>query len=466
VVVAVTARHTLGALLVALVGALGVPAAGAPSTGPVAGSAAPLEVVPRPIDSSNQAGWWTPTDLAGDTELIAFNEHLPVDALGPAATEHTVVLGVRVAGGAWTFGCIPSGEEGGGCATFADDCGHRQPSVAIDGAGHLHAFVGMHNSPWRYYRSTVPGDPRTMVDRSAELPDPSGLVTYPVLARTPDGDVYLAARVREVGSPVNGRLYRWDVATGSWSRVAVFASQSRFWVYPDDLEVDDLGGVHVVWQWSYGGAGGLRHLGSHLRYDPSTGVFSNAQGVPVPVPATTSSPVAYQPLARGESATARLGTAVGIQSAKVAVVPGTTTPMIVYRFREVDGGPFQVRRARPTGSGWSRDLIYGGAYDTFAAIDITHNVDSVRVYYVKRNTKTIDQAHMAEKGLTGGFVEHSIAPGRTVERLSVVMDESGTDRAYLVDLAVPRALRADPRTSEDPPCPGPAGLLYVTAIDR
>ena len=440
-----------------------VPDAGA--TGPVVGAAI-LEAVPTALDSSNQAGWWTPLDELGDDEIIAFNQDVPPTADSPPATEHHVVVGVRSGGGAWRFGCLPGSAVDGGCARFVDDCGHRQPSVRMDGEGNLHVFAGMHNSVWGYYRSEVPGDPATLVDRSAEMPDQGGLITYPVTARTPNGDIYLAARVREVGSPVNGRLYHWDRATHTWSRVAVFASQSYYWVYPDDLEADDAGAVHLIWEWSYGGAGAVRHFGSYLRYEPATGAFTNAQGTPIVMPATTASKVVYQPLAQGETAVGRSSSSAGIQSAKLAIVPGRGTPMIAYRLRPRAGARFEVRRARAAGDRWLREVVYAGTYDTFAALDITHDGEVVRVYYVKKNTRTTDQAHVAEKGRTGGFSERSIAPGRTVERLAVVMDPTGADHLYLADLAEPVRDPDRPIRSEDPACPGPPGVLYTGILSR
>lgn len=426
--------------------------------------AATLAAVSAAVDSSNQAGWWSPMDLDGPDQLYAFNRDVPPTPGSPSATEHEVVLDVQ-RGALTSSGCLPTG-DGDGCARFLDDCGHRQPSVIIDGAGYLHAFVGMHNSPWGYFRSEQPWDPTTMVDRSGELPDQDGLITYPVVTRTPSGDLYLAARVRQVGSPVGGRLYRWDVVGRQWTSVATFAAQSYHWVYPDDLVADDAGRIHLLWQWSYGGAGGIRHLGSYLRYDPTTGAFSNAQGRAVPVPATTSSPVVYQPLSQGETAVGRSSGAAGIQSAKLAVVPGTSTPMIVYRLRTRDGGRFEVRRARPVGTKWTRDIVYAGTYDTFAALDITHDGESVRVYYAKKNTRTIAQAHVAEKGRSGGFVERALAPDLTIERLSVVMDGSGTDHLYLTDLTEPPRDPQDPASTEDPRCPGPPGTLYVGTLPR
>jgi hypothetical protein len=426
---------------------------------------ADLGSVPLLLDSSNQAGWWKPIDVDGDTVVVSFNRHVPPSAGTPANTTHEVVVGVQHAGGPWSFGCVADPSRPSGCAAYIDDCGHNAPTVVVDGDGYVHAFVSMHNSAWHYFRSANPWDATQMVDRSAELPDQGGLMTYPVAARTPNGDVYLAVRARLPSDTVfGGRLHHWDLATRTWSAVGTFARQPKQWVYPDDLVTDHAGNVHLVYQWSYGSARAVRHFGSYLRYTPSTGSFTNLAGAEVAVPTTTASRTVYQPLEQGESAVGWRPTAAGVQSAKLAVVPGTTTPMIAYRYRRIDGGSFEVRRARPVGGRWVREVVYAGRYDTHAAVDITHDGSVVRVYYAKKNYRTVDQAFAAEKGMSGGFTEHSVAPGRTVERLAVTMDDQGTDHLYLFDAVDAPRSRTDPRQSEDPPCHGgsPAVLLVGT----
>jgi len=430
--------------------------------------------VPGPIvrtlqlDSSNQAAWWKPVDEVGGSTYVAFDEHVPPTADAPPQTYHRVVIGHALGDGGWETGCVKDPSAPDGCARFVDDCGHNQPTVVVDGDGFVHAFVSMHNAPWHYYRSAEPGSVTDMVDRSREMPHQAGRFTYPVATRTPNGDVYLIIRGTVDGSPSNGRLYRWSNETNTWSSVLTFASQVKHWVYPDDLVADAQGDLHILYEWSYGGARAVRHLGSYLRYSPTTGLLSNLRGDVLQAPVTTAAKAVYQPLEQGETATGgAVNTAAGIQSAKLAIVPGTSTPMIAYRYRRETSGPFEVRRARPYGTGWRREVVYAGRYDTFAAIDITHSGDTVRIYYAKKNHLTRDQAFVAEKGQVGDFAEISVAPGRTVERLAVTMAPDGTDHLYLSDLADAPRDKVDPRRSEDPPCLGGApGVLLTSTLPR
>src|SRR5690606_25206362 len=245
-------RRLLRCVLAVLAAALAV--APLPASGQADADAD--EAVPDRMDASNQAGWWHPLDAQHGATYLAYNGW-GGPGQGGAADTHQVHVARRDGAGAWVRGCLPDGA--GGCVVYRDDVGHNQPTLALDGDGHIHVFASMHGNGWRYFRSARPGDPTTMVDRSAEMPDQGGRYTYPTAARTPNGDVYLAIRSGRVGN-----LYRWHDAADRWTRVATFAADDRFVVYPDDVVSDAAGNVHIAWEWAYGGANGLRHLGSYL----------------------------------------------------------------------------------------------------------------------------------------------------------------------------------------------------------
>lgn len=430
-------RLTAGLAMVAAL-ALGCVAAEASEAGEASeasGTGAPAAptVVPYPMDASNQAGWWHPMDARAGRTYLAYNGW-GGSGQGGAADTHRVYVARRDPSGAWARGCLPG--RSGGCAVYRDDIGHNQPTLVVDGDGYIHVFASMHANDWRYFRSTRPGDPTTMVDRSTQMPDQGGRYTYPTATRTPNGDVYVAIR-----SLAAGNLYRWDVAADRWSRAATFAAEDDYVVYPDDVVSDAAGNVHIAWEWAYGGANGLRHLGSYLRYEPSTGRFRNAAGREVELPATTHDDVVYQPIEPGERPTDRGSPAnpPGLQSAKLALDAATGRPSVAYRFRPTAGGRFEVRLAEwrgAEGGGWRRQTVYAGRYNTYAAVDVSLRGGPARVYYAKSGVPSRDQATVATPG-AGGWTERSLAAGVPIERLSVV-NTNGVDRLYL---AAPTAHR-------------------------
>ncbi|WP_020518923.1 BNR-4 repeat-containing protein [Catelliglobosispora koreensis] len=381
-----------------------------------ASAAATLTLVPYGIDSSNQAGWWAPLETyVGGSQYayLAFNE--------PAATagNHKVAIARRDGSGNWTKLPVMNGAVQ---AEYVDDIGHNQPSIARDGSGRFHVFASMHNNVWRYFRSDVTGGAPQW--HSGDMPDQGIGVTYPVLATAPNGDVYLLARLDGSGSRT-GRLYRWNNAASTWSRIAIIGNSPSRAFYPDDLQFDSAGNLHLLWEWSVYPSSGFRHELSYLRYTPATGAFSDHNGAAVTVPVTTATADIVQPMTAGEV----YGTsdAIAVQSAKLTL--DGTSPKVAYRYRT--GATFAVYYAWISGGAWSREIAYTGS-ETSAAIDITwHPVDGKRIYYAL--TAGTDRAFMATKP-AASWVQTSVAPGVPVSRLSVERNSAGSDVLYLVDL--------------------------------
>jgi BNR repeat-containing family member len=397
----------------ALLAALAVLLPAAPAS-----AAATLTLVPYAMDSSNQAGWWSPLETyysGNEYAYLAFNEP------GSTAGTHKVAIARRDNAGAWTR--LPA-LDGTSQPEFNDDIGHAQPSMARDGNGRFHVFASMHNNPWRYFRSdTTGGAPQWHV---TDLPDQNIGVTYPVVTSAPNGDVYLIARL-DGSTARSGRLYRWNNATSSWSKIAIFAQSDNRSVYPDDLQFDSAGNLHILWEWGVYPSSGYRHELSYLVYSPATGTFTDHTGAAVSVPVTTSTADIIQPLITGETYAGDTYTGPAVQSAKLTL--DGTSPKIVYRFRQATN--FEVWYAYLSGGVWVRDQVYA-AGQTTAAIDITWNsVDGKRIYYVT-STGT-DRVFMATKPGTT-WTTTSVAPGLPIERLSVERDGAGVDVLYLVDI--------------------------------
>jgi len=399
-----------------------------------------IEQLPYPVDRSNNAGWWTPLDVVDGVTYMAF------DAPAAEAARHEVHVAANGADGAWTVGCLRA--DDGSCATFLDDSGHDQPSIVVDGEGTIHAFVSMHHVPWQYYRSTTPGDVTSLVDASADLPDQGVPMTYPVTARGADGDAYVMVRGgRDEATVRDGRLYRFDTAAGTWSRVAVFASGVGASVYPDDLEVGTDGRLHVLWEWHRWAAGPYRHLGSYAVYDPADGSWHDAAGAPLttPITPTAGGAVLYQPFRPGETMQSDAPT---VQTAKLAV-HGDTLAGVVYRYAEAkaDGTPdrFDVRFARFDGTAWQRETVIdaeslGTGVDTVAALDATSAAGVTRTYAVVQGTadgRVRTQVVRAERGLDGGDWRFAglgdVQPGqqRLAARTVRTGPSAGTDVLYV-----------------------------------
>lgn len=389
-------------------------------------AASTLTEVPYAMDSSNQAGWWSPLATYTSGNEYAY---LAYNAPGSTAAKHKVYIARRDNAGAWTNIPVMNGSE---VAEYDDDVGHNQPSIARDGSGRFHVFASMHADNWRYFRSdTVGGAPQ---NHSADMPDAAGLITYPVVKTAPNGDLYLLVRYGHWSlANRTGVLYRWNNAASSWSKIGVIASETNRSVYPDDLAFDASGNVHILFEWAHTPSSGLRHELSYVKYNPSTGVFSKSDGTAVSIPVTPSTVDVIQPLTGSEAYVNNSGDpgGPGVQSAKLTL-DSAGKPLVAYRYREEGGTVFSVKYASvASGGGWNRQTVYDATH-TRAAVDITWTGSEARVYYVK--TSGTDRAYMAVNSPGTAWTATSLAPGKPIERLAVERNGKGVDILYLVDI--------------------------------
>ncbi|WP_201305285.1 BNR-4 repeat-containing protein [Paenibacillus puerhi] len=389
-------------------------------------AAAVLTEVPYAMDSSNQAGWWSPLATYGTGNEYAY---MAYNAPGSTPGTHKVYIARRDGAGAWSNIPVMNGTN---VAEYIDDIGHNQPSIARDGSGRFHVFASMHDNPWRYFRSdTVGGPPQ---NHSADLPDAGMGITYPVVKTAPNGDLYLLVRGdQDPQGRRNGVLYHWNNASSAWSKVAVVASALNRAVYPNDLAFDASGDLHILFEWSHFPSSVLRHELSYLKYSPATGVFSKADGTPVSVPVTPATADKVQPLTGSEgyvNSSPDPG-GPGVQSAKLTV-DGTGSPLVAYRYREEGSSLFSVKYAAFNGgSGWVRQTV-ADTVQTKAAIDVTWTGSQARVYYA--TASGTDRAFMAVNTGASGWSAVSLAPGKPIERLAVERNAKGVDILYLVDI--------------------------------
>ncbi|WP_206669860.1 BNR-4 repeat-containing protein [Paenibacillus luteus] len=391
----------------------------------VGNAAATLTEVPYTMDSSNQAGWWTPLETYGTGLEYAY---MAYNAPGSTST-HKVYIARRDGTGAWSNIPVMNGSS---VAEYNDDVGHNQPSIARDGSGRFHVFASMHNDSWRYFRSdTVGGAPQ---NHSADMPTPASFRgTYPVLTTAPNGDVYLLIRSGLDSAGYRpGVLFRWNNAASTWSQVAVVGATAGRSFYPNDLVFDANGDLHILFEWSAFVSSALRHELSYLKYSPSTGSFYKADGSAITAPVSLSTADIVQPLGPNEAYVQDGGDpgGPGVQSAKLAV-DSAGSPKIVYRYREDGSTNFSVKYASFASGSWNLQTVYD-LTQTRAAIDITWTGSTVRVYYAKYSGT--DRAYMAIPSGSAGWNLTSIAPGKPIERLSVERNANGIDILYLVDI--------------------------------
>lgn len=382
-------------------------------------SAVPTTELPYDVDASNQAGWWSPLEVYGGTVYMAFN------GPGTQSGNHKIQVAKKDGNNNWSL--FTAKNTDASIPYYTDNIGHNQPSIARDGSGYLHLFGSMHHESWHYFRSDQPGGEPT--DHTGEMPDPSAKMTYPILRTAPNGDIYLMARIGDDGNTRrNGKLYRWDNTSKTWSSIAVFASETNRTVYPDDVQIDQSGNVHLLYEWSQHPAAGFRHKLSYLRYEPGTGKWYNSQNIQMSLPVTTATSDIIQDVVPGEQwSTDNNYTGPAIQGAKLSVHSGVK---VVYRHRATTGGSFAVKSAWPSGSSWIGETVYS-ASETRAGLGITYTGSEKRIYYVTQ--AGTDRAFAAIKGASGGYTHESLAPGKPIERLAVV--RSGTlDHLYLMDV--------------------------------
>jgi len=420
-------------------GVVGVVAFAAPGAGAAVAQQLPPSLVelgpPTVVDNTNRAGWWTPIVEHGGATYYAY------DIPGSTARTHVVRVVKRLASGRTESSCLSLSGAGGPCHEYRDDVGHHQPSIAVDGDGYVHVFTAMHSSPFaqHYFRSAVPESVTTFADRGVTMPDPTWTHTYPVLARAPGGDLWLAIRSRSSAraAGVGGRLYHYDRALQRWSRATTFAYNPGLWVYPDDLQIDATGRLHIVFEWVKKYTNAFPHIGAYATYDPATGRLANAAGQTLTGPLTVNSAAVYQSWSSSYDPTATYN-GLGVQTAKLALDPVTGRPQIVYRYTPRYGLHLAVLHVGWDGTGWRRTTVYGGKYDTFPAVDVTVQGSSLRAYYVKVNTSGGPSTFVAERTPSGTYVERSIAPAHPrIERLSAITRADGTDVLYL---SAPQAL--------------------------
>ncbi|HIC0737218.1 TPA: BNR-4 repeat-containing protein [Klebsiella oxytoca] len=303
-----------------------------------------IEAFPEEIETTMQAAWWKPLAVKFGREVFAYIV-TETAATGSDVGTHKVKVALRNADGSFSLGYCKLSD--GTDAIYANDTGHNQPSVAVDGLGHIWVFTSMHIDMWRVFRSARPFDVGTMAQFNL-LPDTTWGNSYPVLAQDNNGDVYAMVRDFPITNVTqSGQLYKFSLTERMWRRVAQLGYEYERTFYPDDL-IATRDYVHILWEWGPLGAGTLRHLPSYARYDKQSGQLHSISGETLPMPQDTTAGFNFhiRELEPGEffvenSDTANINITGGIQAAKLCM-DGENFIGALYRHRAqgVDGGTF------------------------------------------------------------------------------------------------------------------------------
>jgi hypothetical protein len=267
---------------------------------------------------------------------------------------------------------------------------HGNPSICIDGQGHLHVFYGCHGGPMRHARSAAPYD----ISRWEEQEPPTPRATYPQTMRMADGSLLLFYRAGGHVEPWSLRISRDDGR--SWSKservieMRLDPPDRLAAAYCDFFPASDARTVHCFWNHKDDNAARvtderphpwrpLKYKGLHeavYRYNvyyahrDAEGVWRNAAGEAVKLPiskkeADTRCPVydsgdefamlggTRLAVDRENRPYIRFGTGV-VDWVRLHKDPSAVIVPVTPRFARFDSGRWQVSRTMP--GDWPADV--------------------------------------------------------------------------------------------------------------
>lgn len=233
----------------------------------------------------------------------------------------------------WTYTKLPS---------WVGWDSHNRIAMAADAAGQLHVAANMHNDPLVYFRTSVPGDVRTlarvptMVDSAAERS-----MTYPAFLKDAGGR--LIFKYRDGGSGRGREIYNVQDG-GGWKRlldaplVDGEGKRSAYFVGP---VLGPDGWFHLSWVWRDTPDAATNH---DLSYARSRDLVSweRSDGTPLPLPIRLGDAEVVDPVRSG-GGMINNNTPIGFDAAG--------RPVIAFHKFDADGNT-QVFVARREGKVW------------------------------------------------------------------------------------------------------------------
>jgi hypothetical protein len=175
----------------------------------------------------------------------------------------------------WTYTKLPS---------WVGWDSHNRIAMAVDAAGQLHVAANMHNDPLVYFRTSVPGDVRSlapmpaMVDVAAERS-----MTYPAFLKDAGGR--LIFKYRDGGSGRGREIYNVQDG-GGWKRLTdapLVDGEGRRSAYFVGPVLGPDGWFHAIWVWRDTPDAATNHDLSYARSRDLVR-WERSDGTPLPLP--------------------------------------------------------------------------------------------------------------------------------------------------------------------------------------
>ncbi len=165
---------------------------------------------------------------------------------------------------------------------------HNYVAATVDRDGQIHVVANLHNDPLVYYRTTRPGDPRSLT-KVATMVDPARerRMTYPIFLT--DGAGRLIFKYRDGGSGNGNEIYNvYDPATRRWRALLATPltdGEGRRNAYFVGPTLGPDGRFHLAWVWRETPDAATNH---DLSYAVSRDLvhWERADGTPLPLPIT------------------------------------------------------------------------------------------------------------------------------------------------------------------------------------
>lgn len=276
------------------------------------------------------------------------------------------------------------------------DPSHNDSSIAVDGNGFIHCWIGMHNDPIKYYRSKTAGDFKNFESKNTEMPNYINTrASYPWACTSTNGDVFLIIRRSMKLDNEYQDLYHYSLDTKKWTMTTV-AGKFGDSAYMSAIHADNDNNVHIATVWSdFHFHDNHFQRGTYLKYDVAKDAFFKADGTLV-----TNLPVQHD----GYGADLFYENNFKWSEIEEIQTPRITTndkndPIIVYPFTPDNGGVWSYKMATWNDTQWMSKEVYSMG-TRYGRPPVTADGNSIRIYATDVSEKQVYASYSGDNGLT------------------------------------------------------------------